>query len=237
MNEDSRADDVDGEEPLTFEAFRRSFYYGSHADMQFKFLARMADAEAADVVADLLSALGEAFDTGDLEAVRRVAYEAQVRGYAPGEATAPEVDDAPFAPLDRPLEDTRVALISAGGVHVVDDDPMGPDGPTQEESLGLITEFLRGAPTLTRIPVDTPDERLTARHPGYDARTAQRDINTVFPLSHLRALAAEGAVRLAEEHYAFTGATSQTRLRKDAAPRWAEHMAASEVDAALLVAT
>jgi hypothetical protein len=224
-------------EPMTFEHFRRSFYYGTHADMQFKFLDKLSDAEAADVIADVLAALGEAFDTGDLEPVRRVAYEAQVRGYAPADPPTPQVDDAPFAPLTRALPETRLALISAGGVYLVDDDPMGPDGPTQQESLRLITEFLRSAPTLSTIPVDTPADRLTARHPGYDARTAQRDINTVFPLAHLRTLAARGAVQLTDTHYGFAGATSQTKLRKEVAPRWAEHMAASEVDAALLVAT
>ncbi len=85
--------------------------------------------------------------------------------------------------------------------------------------------------------MDTPVEQLTARHPGYDATTAQRDINTVFPLAHLRDLEAAGRIRLADEHYAFTGATSQTRLRNDIASQWAEHMAAREVDAVFLVAT
>ncbi len=227
-------DDATG---MTFEDFRASFYYGERADMQFKYLARMSDRDAADTIAALLRKVGEVLDTGDLEALRATALDAQVNGYSSPEAPAPEVDDAPFSPLPADLADLRLTLISAGGVFVVDEDPMGPDGPTQEESLSLIKDFLRGTPTLSRIPVDVANDRLTARHPGYDATTAQRDINTVFPLTHLRALAAEGRVHLTDEHYAFTGATSQSRLRKDVAPRWAEHMAASEVDAALLVAT
>jgi hypothetical protein len=225
------------DEPMTFEDFRRSLYYGERADMQFKFLEKLSDEDAADVVAGLLAATGEALDTGEWEPVRRLAFEAQVRAYTPPDPPAVEVDTSPFVRLDRPLEEVRLALVSAGGVYAVGDDPMGPDGPTQQEALGLIKEFLRGTPTLSRIPVTTPDDRLTARHPGYDARTPQRDIRTVFPLAHLRDLAKEGVVRLADTHYAFTGATSQTRLRKEVAPRWAEHMAASEVDAALLVAT
>lgn len=223
--------------PMTFEQFRQSFYYGDRADMQFKYLARMTDDEAADTVAALLKQLGDAFDTGELDEARRLAFEAQVRAYAPPDPPEPEVDDAPFAPLRGDLADLRLTLVSAGGVFVVGDDPMGPQGPTQEESLGLIKEFLRGAATLSWIPIDTPVERLTARHPGYDATTAQRDINTVFPLAHLRDLETAGRVRLTDEHYAFTGATSQTRLRNETAPRWAEHMAAREVDAAFLVAT
>lgn len=222
---------------MTFEEFRRSFYYGQHADMQFKYLAKLSDADAADTIAVLLDLLGEAFDTGDLAPLRHAAFEAQAAAYTPDEPPLPEVDDAPFTPLAGPLSEQRLALISAGGVFRTDDDPMGADAPTQQEALSLITAFLRGTPTLSTIPRDTPLDRLTARHPGYDARTAQRDIGTVFPLGHLRDVAAKGRVQLADEHYGFAGATSHTRLRKEVAPRWAEHMAAREVDVAFLVAT
>jgi hypothetical protein len=222
---------------MSFEDFKRSFYYGAHADMQFKYLAKLSDADAADTIAGVLELVGEAFDTGDLTPLWEAAFRAQAAAYTPAEPPVPEVDDAPFTPVEGPLAERRLVLISAGGVFVADDDPMGPDAPTQEEALSLITQFLRGTPTLSTIPRDTPADRLTARHPGYDARTAQRDIDTVFPLSHLRDVAGEGRVQLAEEHYGFTGATSQTRLRKEVAPRWAEHMAAREVDVAFLVAT
>lgn len=221
---------------LSFEEFRQSFAYGSRADMQFKFLKRMSDTDAADALAAVLAAVGEVLDTRELDVLHDVVHRAQVEGYLPTEPpTAP--DDIPFTPLRAELSELRMALISAGGVFVVNDDPMGPDGPTQQESLALINDFLRGTPTLSVIPVDTPNERITARHPGYDARTAQRDPSTVFPLEHLRTIEADGRVRLAAEHYAFTGATSQRRLEKRVAPQWAEHMAAREVDVAFLVAT
>ena len=220
---------------MNFEEFRKSFYYGSRADMQFKFLASMSDEDAADAVAAVLAAVGEALDTGDLSSVRDAAYAAQVAAYSKDDA--PSVDEAPFTPVTGDLSRLRLALISAGGVFRVDDDPMGPDGPTQQESLALIKDFLRGTPTLSVIPRDTPNSQLTARHPGYDARTAQRDPGTVFPLAILRDLHAEGRVSLAQDHYAFTGATSQVRLREQAAPQWVERLRAQQVDACLLVAT
>jgi len=220
---------------MSFEDFRKAFYYGRYADMQFKFLARMGDESAADAVAAVLDRLGEALDTGDLAPVRSAVYEAQVAAYA--EEEGPTVDDAPFAPLPGELSDLRLGLVSAGGVFRIGNDPMGPDGPTQQESLAMIKDFLRGAPTLSVIPKDTPDSELTARHPGYDARTAQRDPGTVFPLSLLRELEAEGTVRLADDHYAFTGATSQVRLREQVAPEWVRRLRADGVDACLLVAT
>jgi len=223
------------DEPMSFESFRRSFYYGEHSDMQAKFLVAMTDEQAADALADVLAGLGEAFDTGDFEPVRNAVYQAQVAAYL--EDDAPTVQDAPFTPLTGDLADRRLALISAGGVFRVGDDPMGPHGPTQQESLQMIKDFLRGAPTLSEIPRGTPDEMLTARPPGYDARTAQRDPGTVFPLAVLRDLAAQGAVGLADTHYSFTGATSQVRLREQAAPQWAQRLRAEGVDACLLVAT
>jgi D-proline reductase (dithiol) PrdB len=225
------------DQPMTMADFRESFYYGDHADMQFKYLAKLEDAPAADAIAEVLATVGEVVDTGDLDVLRSTLFELQVAAYRPADPAEPTVEDAPFAPLRGPLAEQRLALITAGGVFDRDDDPMGPDGPTQAESLSMIQDFLRGTPTLSAITVDTPPERLTARHPGYDARTAQRDPDTVFPLTHLRAVAAEDRVRLADEHYAFTGATSQRRLEKQVAPRWAEHMAAREIDVCFLVAT
>ncbi len=225
-------------EPLTFRAFRESFYYGEHADMQYKFLAKLAtlsDAQAADVVADILGEVGTALDTGDLRALHDRVQQAQVAAYA--DSAEPQVDDAPFTPFRGDLADARLLLLSAGGVFRRDDDPMGSDGPTQAESLSLIKEFLRGVPTLSAIPTDTTDSQLTARHPGYDATTAQRDPGTVFPLAVLRDLAAEGRVGLADTHYAFTGATSQSRLKKEVADAWAQQFVAEEVDGCLLVAT
>lgn len=220
---------------MSFASFRESFYYGEHVDMQAKFLAAMDDAQAAGAVAEVLARLGEAFDTGDLGPVRDAVFDAQVAAYRKDDA--PTVADAPFTPLDGDLGQRPLAVISAGGVFRVGDDPMGPDGPTQQESLSMIKEFLRSPPVLSEIPVDTPDSELTARHPGYDARTAQRDPGTVFPLAVLRELQEQGRVTLAETHYSFTGATSQVRLREQAAPRWAETLRDRGVGACLLVAT
>lgn len=223
------------DDALSFESFRKSFYYGEHSDMQTKFLAAMTDEQAADALAEVLARLGEAFDTGDWESVREAVYAAQVAAYADDDAAT--VPDAPFTPWTGSLASRRLAIVSAGGVFRVGDDPMGPEGPTQQQSLALIKDFLQGAPTLSMIPRDTPDDELTARHPGYDARTAQRDPGTVFPLAVLRELEAEGRVRLADRHYSFTGATSQVRLREQVAPEWAERFRAEGVDACLLVAT
>lgn len=228
---------TEDEPRMTFEDFRRSFYYGARADMQFKYLASMTDTDAADAIARILRLVGEALDTGDWQRVQQAAFEAQVAGYRSATPVEPEFDWAPFQPLRAPLEQVPLALISAGGVFRRDDDPAGPHGPTQQEVVGEIKEYLRGTPTLTEIPNGTPVTELSARHPGYDATSAQRDPNTVFPLDVLRELAQEERVQLAPTHFSFVGATSHVRLREHIAGDWAQRLLEARVGAALLVAT
>jgi D-proline reductase (dithiol) PrdB len=225
----------------TVEEFRKSFSYGSRTDLLFKFLAsrNLTDQQAAGFFRGLLERLGESLDTGDWSGVTEHVYESQVRGYTPADpATLPfHYDSAPWTPMRRPLSESRVALISAGGIFVEGDDPMGPDGPTQEEAIPRIGEFVRSAPILSVIPRDTAPDRLRVRHPGYDIRGAVCDYNAVFPIDRLKELAEEGVIgELADEHYSFVGASSQLRLLDEGAPVWTERLRSRGVDAALLVA-
>jgi len=225
----------------TFEEFRQSFNYGTRTDLLFKVLGgrNLSDRDVAEFFRGLLEKLGDAFDTGDYEAVRAYCYRWQVKGYAPREGTTPQFqyDTAPWAPLAKPLNQVRLTLISTGGLFVEGLDPFGPSGLTQEEAVLRIQEFLRGDPALATIPRYTPTHLLRVRHPGYDIRGAQRDHNVMFPIDHLEALEVEGVIgRLADEMYSFVGATSQLRLLTEHAPRWARHLRAQGVDAALLVA-
>lgn len=219
----------------TFEAFKRSFWYGSRSDLHFKFLAGMSDDDAAEFFRELLETLGEVFDTGDYERVRRFVYAWQVRAYDGDGHAKFHYDDGPFAPVAQPVDQLSVALVSAGGVYLEDDDPAG--GETQDEAESRISDYLRRPPVLVEIPRDAPSGQLRVRHPGYDVRGARRDINAVFPIDIFRDLLADGVVREPRRHYGFVGACSQLELRKTIAPEWAERMAADEVDACLLVAT
>ena len=224
----------------TFEEFRKSFFYGSRTDLLFKFLGSkdLTDERAAEFLRGLLEHLGEAFDTGDYSEVYQYCFEWQVYGYTPKQGTQPQFryDTAPWAPFSKPLSQSRVALISTGGLYVEGDDPLGPDGPTQEEAVPRSNEFLRGDPALATIPKDTPPQRLRVRHPGYDIRGALRDHNVVFPIDRLKELEREGILgELAHDAYSFIGATSQLRLLKEYAPQWAVLLKEKEVDAALLV--
>lgn len=227
----------------SFEAFRKSINYGSRTDLLFKFVGspNVSDDEAADFFQGLLARLGDAADTGDFSDVLQHVYDAQVAGYTPKEQTGSSsgfsYDTAPWTPMAKPLSESKIALISAGGLYVHGDDPLGPDSPTQAEAIDRIGEFLRSAPVLSSIPLNTPPDEIRVRHPGYDIRGTLRDYNVVFPIDRLKELSDEGAIgELSDENYSFVGASSQKRLLAEGAPLWAEKLKDNGVDAVLLVA-
>ena len=226
--------------PESFEEFRRSLNYGSRTDLLFKVLGgnNLTDDEVAEFFRGLLEKLGEAFASGNYERVSEHCFEWQVYGYTPKEGSQPtfEYESAPWAQLKKPLSQSRVAMISTGGLFMEGDDPLGADGPTQSEAIPRIQEFLRGAPTLSMIPKDFDPSEIRVRHPGYDIRGTEMDYNVVFPIDRLKELARRGFIgEVADRNYSFVGATSQKRLLAEFAPKWAEQLSQEGVDATLLV--
>jgi len=220
----------------SFEEFKKSFAYGSRTDLNFKFLEILSDQDAAQFFQYLLWKLGDAFDDGRLDQIVAHVYEWQVRAYAgAGKRTYP---DGPFAPMRKPVSESRLALITSSG-HFVDGDdpePFGVKNMTQQEATNRIADFIRLEPRLSSIPVDTPAEKLMVRHGGYDIRAAQKDPNVVFPLSILLDLASHGRIgELAPEAYSFVGACSQRQLLRELGPQWVKMLKDHRVDAALLV--
>jgi hypothetical protein len=97
-------------------------------------------------------------------------------------------DAIPWSPLQRPLREATVALVTTSGVHLRDDRPFK----------------LASDPTFRVIPRSAEAGDLAISHRAYDRTDALRDINLVFPLQRLRELEAEGAIgRVADRHYGF----------------------------------
>ena len=117
------------QQPETFEDFRKSFNYGSRTDLLFKWMdgGSTSDEEAANFFQQLLVRLGDAHDTGNFDEVIRHLYESQVYGYDPGDRPNQgfEYDNAPWTPVAKPLSESKLALISAGGLFVTGNDPLG----------------------------------------------------------------------------------------------------------------
>lgn len=226
----------------TIEALLKSFAYGSRSNLNFKFLKDLTDEEFGDFLEELLGGLGHAIDDGDARQLVDTAYRWQVHAYA-GHLGDPadfphRHEDTPVAELSKPLSESRVALLTSSGHFVNGDDPepFGVPAMTQAEAESRIAEFLSVAPDLSAIPVDTPPGELRVRHGGYPVQAVAADHQVALPLGHLKSLETQGVIgELSSTAYSFVGATSQLRLKKTIAAKWAEQLHADAVDAVLLV--
>ena len=233
--------DKDSETPgETFEEFKNSFSYGSRSDLLHKFLRLLPPDQAAEFFESLLRDVGESLDDGSFERVVETVYDWQVRGYAPDPAAPPRFDytDGPFTPLGKPLSESRVALLSSGG-HFVrgnDPEPLGYPGMSQADAEEHINDYMKEAPVLSEIPVDTAAEDLVLRLGGYDVRGAALDHNVVLPIEAMKTAESEG--RIGELHptaYSFVGSTSQLRLRESVAGEWAGRFRDEGIEAFVMV--
>ncbi len=233
----TRVSETPGE---TLEEFKNSFSYGSRSDLLHKFLRLLTPDQAADFFEALLRDVGDSLDDGSFERVVETVYEWQVRGYAPDPDAPPRFDytDGPFTPLRKPLSESRVALLSSGG-HFVrgnDPEPLGYPGMTQADAEEHINDYMKVAPVLSEIPVNTRVENLVLRHGGYDVRGAALDHNVVLPIEAMKTAEAEG--RIGEFHptaYSFVGSTSQLRLRDSVAGEWAASFRDEGIEAFVMV--
>jgi D-proline reductase (dithiol) PrdB len=104
----------------------------------------------------------------------------------------------PFTPYDRDLASATVALVSASGIYLSDQEPFPTEDP--------------GDVTYRAIPATTESSSLRIAHHHYDHSEADADPNIVFPIDTLRELASEGVIAAVNENnysYGFT-----TRLRE-----------------------
>lgn len=223
----------------TLEDFARSLSYGQRSDLSFKFLAGLDGSSAGDRVASILGEVGAVFDTGDPSDLIDTTIAAQVDSYRSRSVHERyRYEEGPFASPARPVAESRLALITSSGHFVADDDPkpFGIDAMTQQEAEERINDFLKEAPVLSEIPVDCDETELRVRHGGYDIRGARADHNVVFPIDRLRELDDDGVVgSLCETAYSFVGACAQMRLINEIGPRWANRIASTGTDIALLV--
>lgn len=128
---------------------------------------------------------------------------------------------AEFVQPAKPLSESKVVLIASGGVYRV-----GDIGFTHKDDL-----------THREIPTDAPTDELRVTHFAYDETSAKSDINSVFPIDSLRAMANAGEIGgLAEVSLTFMGGIySQRRLGETLAPAIVDRVRELEADIALLV--
>lgn len=226
----------------TIAELRKSFFYGSRKNLNYKFVNDLSDSEFGDFLEEYFGASSKVIDTGDPSAMAEVHYRWQVhayRGHLGDPANfAHRHEDTPWAPMTKPLSESRVALITSSG-HFVDGDdpkPLGIENMTQDEAEDRIMETIKEPPSLSVIPSDTPFEQIRVRHGGYPVEGAAVDPQVVLPLRIMESLAADGVIgEFADTSYSFVGAAAQGPIKKRIGPEWADMLKAAEIDAVLLV--
>ena len=128
----------------------------------------------------------------------------------------------PYTPRFRELNQSVFALVTTAGVHLRDQEPFNVNG---DNSWRL-------------IPGDVQVNQLMVTHEHYDHTDAEQDINCVFPIDHLRELAAKGIIGgVSDKHLGFMGYSQNLRdLYERAAPEMAKIIMRSKADAVLLTA-
>jgi D-proline reductase (dithiol) PrdB len=130
----------------------------------------------------------------------------------------PVFTSAPFV-SGPPLAKRRVAVVSSAGLLRRGERP-----------------FVSGDTDYRAIPVDTPADQILMSHVSvnFDRTAFQRDINVVFPLERLQAMARAGSIgSVAATHYSFMGASDPRGMEANARAV-AGRLKSDSVDAVLL---
>lgn len=136
------------------------------------------------------------------------------------------VDWSPGARLEKPLNETEVALISTAGLHLPEQPPFDPTIKGGDVSFRELPNDL-----------DVQQLRIAHRSSAFDQAGALKDRNLVLPLDRFRELVARHEIgSLNHRHFSFMGSiTAPGKLISETAPRVAGKLQEDEVDAVFLV--
>jgi D-proline reductase (dithiol) PrdB len=113
----------------------------------------------------------------------------------------------PFTPFEGEMAKSTIALVTAGGVHLKDQEPFNI-----ADELGDLGYRV--------FPEDVDSSHLMVTHHHYDHSDADQDINVVFPIDVLRDLQAEGFIRdVARKHIGYMGYTMQLKAMYEGTAR------------------
>ena len=134
-----------------------------------------------------------------------------------------KADYVPLARSSKPLNQSRVTLISSCGVHTKSDRPMDVCHPF-------------GDFTFRRVPSRAKHSDLIIHQLKYPHDDADLDINVIFPIERLQELATEGMIGgLTENFFSFIGYTMDPlRFEQTVAADIAQAVCDEAADVALL---
>jgi D-proline reductase (dithiol) PrdB len=131
--------------------------------------------------------------------------------------------DASISPLQKPLRDCRVSILTTSGASRKQDPGFDPDA--------------RNDLRLDAIPADTPSDGFDINDNYYDHRSVVEDINCQFPIERLRELAADGTIgQSAPRHWSgFMGRIYKRSAIIAKAEEFAEALRQDQVDLLIVV--
>jgi D-proline reductase (dithiol) PrdB len=136
-----------------------------------------------------------------------------------------ESESIPWVPVTKTLADSKVALVTTAGVHHSHQTPFDMSNPNGDPSYRLLAGKTIGSD-------------YTITHDYYDHRSADQDLNVVFPIDRLAEMQSAGFIgEIAQQHYGFMGHIDGHLIRELVevkAPEVAAMLQAEKVDAVLL---
>jgi len=148
-----------------------------------------------------------------------------VKKYWAKSFAAIEADHIPWTPLQKPLSQCKVGLVTTSGIHLKTDTPFNMQDPDGDASFRV-------------IPSNANQEDLKITHNYYDHRDADRDLNVVVPLKALMTCQEEGLIgSYSENVYSFMGhiqGQQLNRLLQETAKQVAQHFKREQIDVAIL---
>lgn len=129
----------------------------------------------------------------------------------------------PFTPYDKELSSATVALVSAAGVYLPDQEAFPTEDP--------------GDISYRVIPAATEASSLKIAHHHYDHSEADADPNIVYPIDTLRELVSEGVIAAVNDNNYSYGFTTRLReLYEQTFPEIADKIERSKAKVVLLTA-
>jgi D-proline reductase (dithiol) PrdB len=135
-----------------------------------------------------------------------------------------EFDSSPWQPFEKPLNQTRLALISSGGIFKEDQAPFDP---------WAVNDL-----SFREIDVDVDFKKLNLHHNYFDHRDALQDFNVVYPVDRLKELAEAGFIGSLAPTVISLGMGrlyKRTALQEETVPKILKILQSQNVEAVLLV--
>jgi len=136
------------------------------------------------------------------------------------------IDPVPWAPLKKPVAQSRLVLVSSAGIVTSEQKPFD-------------NSIRGGDPSIREIPSDVDVSTLieTHRSDAFDHTGIRQDPNLAFPADRLQELSAAGIIgSLNHRHLSIMGSvTAPGRLIKRTIPQVVPKLVEDRVDIALLI--